>query len=76
MSTKSVEICNHCGRSVAVGSGRFVNRVPDCNDVETRIANNLQYPLGDFVCEECDGKGSSSEYDTPPKGRVNGNSPY
>lgn len=49
-----VPFCNHCGHSVALGSGRFVNRVPDCNDILTRIWNNRQYPFGDFVCEECD----------------------
>lgn len=50
------QICNHCGRSVAPGSGRFVNRVPDCNDVETRKTNGVKFPEGDFVCAECDGK--------------------
>ena len=48
------QICNHCGRSVAPGSGRFVNRVPDCNDIETRKANGVKFPEGDFVCAECD----------------------
>lgn len=48
------EICNHCGESVEFGSGRFVDRIPDFNDVETRIANNLAYPKGDFVCVHCD----------------------
>jgi len=47
-------ICNHCGRSVAFGSGKFVNRIPDINDCSTRISNGLQFPFGDFVCEECD----------------------
>ncbi len=49
-----IEICNHCGNDVSYGSGRFVNRVLDFNDVITRIDNNLEFPLGDFVCEECD----------------------
>ena len=35
-SPMAVEICNECGRSVALGGGRFVNRVPDLNDAETR----------------------------------------
>lgn len=56
-----VEICNHCGRDVSFGSGLFVNRVPDLNDIATRIENNLNYPKGDFVCVECDLK-SSTEY--------------
>lgn len=51
-----VEICNHCGRSVAWGSGWFVNRVGDSNSIATRKANNLNYPKGDFVCIECDSK--------------------
>lgn len=51
---KSVEVCNHCGNSVAWGSGRFVNRVPDFNDIETRIFYERKYSPGDFVCEECD----------------------
>lgn len=49
-----VEVCNHCGNSVKIGSGKFVNRVPDFNSIATRIANNLTFPMGDFVCEECD----------------------
>jgi len=49
-----VEACNHCGRNVSFGSGLFVNRVPDLNDIATRVANNLYYPEGDFVCIECD----------------------
>lgn len=48
------EHCNHCGAGVSFGSGRFVNRVPDLNDVGTRMANGLAYPLGDFVCQDCD----------------------
>ena len=53
-SKRVVEMCNHCGRSVAWGSGSYANRVPDCNDVATRIANNLKYPYGDYVCADCD----------------------
>jgi len=50
----SVEICNHCGDSVSFGSGKFVNRIPDLNDVPTRINNGLLFPTGNFVCVECD----------------------
>ena len=57
---KSIEICNHCGKSVAVGKGYIINRVPDLNDIDTRIANGLEYPMGDFVCYECDDKNSDS----------------
>ena len=56
-----IEICNHCGKDVSFGSGRFVNRVPDLNDISVRIGNNLNYPEGDFVCIECDLK-TSDEY--------------
>jgi hypothetical protein len=49
-----VEICNHCGHSVAFGSGRFVNRIPDLNDIFIRLDNGLLFPHGDYVCEECD----------------------
>jgi hypothetical protein len=52
--TACIEICNHCGDDVSLGSGKFVNRIPDCNDPSTKIDNNQPYPLGDFVCEFCD----------------------
>lgn len=48
------EFCNHCGNDVSFGSGRFVNRIPDLNEVPDRITNNLKFPLGDFVCQKCD----------------------
>jgi hypothetical protein len=51
---KSTEVCNHCGDSVAFGFGKFVNRVPDFNDIKTRILNKRKYYTGDFVCDECD----------------------
>jgi len=56
------EYCNHCGRKVSPGSGLFVNRVADLNDIVTRIINGLKFPPGDFVCRECDKKNSDSEY--------------
>jgi hypothetical protein len=49
-----IEICNHCGNNVSWGSGNYVNRVPDLNDISTRIDNNLAFPIGDFVCANCD----------------------
>ena len=55
----TIEVCNHCGKDVSLGSGRFVNRVPDCNDILTRINNGLKFPLGDYVCNDCDLKTSS-----------------
>ncbi len=54
MKDSIIEICNHCGKDVSFSSGLFVNRVPDLNDIATRIANNLPFPLGDFVCDFCD----------------------
>jgi len=50
------EICNECGRPVTPGSGRFVNRVPDCNTPEERKAAGKPFPQGDFLCAECDAK--------------------
>ena len=48
------EICNECGQSVLLGSGRFVNRIPDGNDFKTRIEMGKPYPKGNFICAECD----------------------
>jgi hypothetical protein len=48
------EICNECGKSVAWGSGNFVNRVIDLNDLETRIEMGKPFPRGNFICAECD----------------------
>jgi hypothetical protein len=31
-----IQICGHCGLSVAWGSGKHVNRIPEFNDPETR----------------------------------------
>ena len=58
-----IEICNHCGRSVVYGSGLFVNRIPDFNDIGTRKANGLRFPAGDFLCRECDSESSANEQD-------------
>ncbi len=54
------EICNHCGDSVSIGSGKFVNRVPDLNDIYTRIGNGIAFPFGNFVCEMCDNSSPSN----------------
>ena len=62
MDGRLIEICNHCGRKVSRGSGWFVNRVPDFNDVDTRMANSLRYPYGDFVCADCDSRTCDDEY--------------
>ena len=50
------EFCNHCGRSVRFKSGLFINRIPDFNDIETRKINGLRFPIGDFICIDCDEK--------------------
>lgn len=50
----SVEICNHCGKPVSFGSGLFINRIPDLNDISIRFDNGLKYPLGNLVCRVCD----------------------
>ena len=49
-----VEKCNECGRSVKIGSGLFVGRVIDLNDVDFRKYMNKPFPEGDFICLECD----------------------
>ena len=49
-----VETCSECGRSVAFGSGRYVDRIPDLNDYETRVRMGKPYPAGDFICADCD----------------------
>ena len=48
------ERCSICGDSVAWGSGKRVNRIPDLNDISTRRELNRKYIWGDFVCIECD----------------------
>ena len=48
------QTCKNCGDSVRLGSGKFVNRIPDANDYETRVANGDPYPHGEFLCYECE----------------------
>jgi uncharacterized protein YlaI len=48
------EICNECGRSVAFGSGLFVNRVPSFDDEETHREMGKPYPEGEYICRECE----------------------
>lgn len=47
------EHCIKCGYSVKFGSGRFVNRVPDCNSVEDHIDNGDEYSEGEWICPDC-----------------------
>jgi len=55
------ETCRNCGDSVTWGSGKLVNRIPDGNDMETRIANGDQFPEGDYLCGECEDKFAEGE---------------
>jgi hypothetical protein len=51
------EICNECGDSVKFGSGKFANRVPDCNTVEQRRDEmGKPFPKGGWICSECEEK--------------------
>jgi len=51
---RNSEICNLCGRSVAPGSGWFVNRVPDLNTVAERREMGRPYPGGNWLCAGCE----------------------
>ena len=51
---KDLQICENCGRNVFIGSGLFVNRVPDFDDYETRIEKGCPFPRGCFICRECE----------------------
>lgn len=48
-----MEICVECGLSVELGSGRFVNRIPVVDDLETK-KDIYTYPEGEYICKECD----------------------
>lgn len=52
-----MEICTECGISVKLGSGNFVNRIPDCNTPEDRKEMGKAYPEGEWICAECVMKG-------------------
>jgi hypothetical protein len=49
-----LEICNECGKSVAPGSGRFVNRVPSGDSPAEHEEMGKPFPIGGYVCAECD----------------------
>ncbi len=51
-----MQICNECGKSVAWGSGLFVNRIRDLNTKEERMEMGKPHPEGDFICVECESK--------------------
>jgi len=48
------EICAECGKSVKMGSGRFVNRIPILDSYNIRKENGRPYPQGGYICEKCD----------------------
>lgn len=50
------EICNECGKSVARGSGKFINRIPSFDDEATQKEMGKPYPDGEFMCIECEDK--------------------
>jgi len=47
-------MCVECGRSVKGGSGFLVNRVPVCDDLQTKIDCGHPFPEGEYVCADCD----------------------
>jgi len=51
---QSKEMCNECGQSVRAGSGKFVNRVIDFSGYKTRKEMGKPFPVGDFMCAECE----------------------
>jgi hypothetical protein len=53
------EICNECGKSVKLGTGFYVNRIIDCNEYGDKIEMGKPYPIGEFICIECDTKSST-----------------
>ena len=46
------EIC--CGQDVKRGSGLFANRVPECNDYQTKVEMGRRFPEGEWICIICD----------------------
>jgi len=50
---KQKEICCECGESVKQGSGKFVNRVANLDDLKEKENMGFAYPEGNFICAEC-----------------------
>lgn len=48
------DICNECGESVQLGTGLFVNRVIDLNEIEERVLMKKPFPAGYFICPLCE----------------------
>ena len=55
------EWCCECGKSVAWGSGLYVDRIPECNSPQERLDMGRPYPLGDFICINCDEREEAEE---------------
>lgn len=55
------EKCWNCGKSVAWGSGRYVNRIPSLDSVEVRRENGAPHPEGEYLCSECEGEFEKGE---------------
>src|SRR5579862_663128 len=64
-ATLNSEICCVCGRRVDESSFLFVNRVPDLNDLEGRVAAGRPFPHGEWVCVICDNTDSDGEQQDP-----------
>jgi len=60
---KSKEICWECGESVALGSGKLVNRIPDFNSLEVRKDLGYPHPEGDYLCADCEAKFEEEDRD-------------
>lgn len=48
------EICCICGHGVSHLTSLFVNRVPECNDYDTKVEMGRKFPEGEWVCIVCD----------------------
>lgn len=62
-----IDICNECGKSVDCGSGRYINRIPDWNDIKTRKKMGKPFPKGNYICAKCEEKTCAKIPPTPGK---------
>lgn len=49
------EMCVHCGRSVKIGSGNYVNRIPVLDDIYVK-QGMYDFPEGEYCCAGCDAR--------------------
>ena len=48
------DLCTHCGEDTALGSGKFVNRIPSSIGGSLELANDeLDVGVEGYMCEEC-----------------------